>query len=284
MASGTRSGFSGGTLGQNIVAQSADSEQTGDPVDEVIAVWCSDGGDPRALASVRASILAGYANAIQTGAWDVGELVRAASNLMDRLGEGTVEPNDAVVAALCDAAGRLSAPTQAMEGSGIDELVERLDAYASGLTDFEFGEAIASNESVPAVPPLLTVRHDGVRVRPGAFEAAREGLAPRKEEPSAGEREGLAPRKEEPSAGEREGLAPRKEEPGNGPPNELPVLVDAWEAVGDYLRGHLETARSIAETNADPELRRLSIALNGVVETIERLNQTLAAYARRIGG
>ena len=108
--------------------------------------------------------------------------------------------------------------------------------------------------------------------------------SPRKKEPSAGEREGLAPRKKEPSAGEREGLAPRKKELGEMPPSELPVLVDAWEAVGDHLRGQLESVRSIADVDADPELRRVSIALEGVVETIETLNRTLAAYVRRVGG
>ena len=63
--------------------------------------------------------------------------------------------------------------------------------------------------------PIRTVHGVGYRL---SFEAReredgpREGLAPRKQEPSAGEREGLAPRKREPSAGEREGLAPRQEE------------------------------------------------------------------------
>lgn len=228
-------------------------------MDLAIAAWRSDPGDRGALAGVRAEFLARYANAIQSGAGDVGELHRAVSNLMDRVGEGTVEPNDALVAALADAANRMGDPTRAMEGTGVGDLVERLDAYASGLTDIEFGEAAPPDKSVPAEPPLLTVRHDGVRVRPGSFEAT------------------------EPSAGVREGHAPRKEEPGEAPPSELSVLVDAWEAVGDHLRGRLESARSV-DTNADPELRRLTMALEGVVETIERLNRTMAAYARRVGG
>ncbi|MCY3623077.1 MAG: hypothetical protein OXH68_15390 [Gammaproteobacteria bacterium] len=227
------------------MAQSADSEQTRDPVDEVIAAWCSDPGDRCALAGVRAEFLARYASAIQSGAGDVGELLRAASNLIDRVGEGTVEPNEAVVAGLDAAAGRIDDPTHAMAASGVEELVERLDAYASGLTDFELGEARPSRGTVAAEPPLLTVRHDGARVKPGSFEATS---------------------------------------PGEVPPSELPVLVDAWKAVGEHLRGQLESARSIAGTNADPELRRLSIALQGVVETVERLNRTLAAYARRVGG
>ena len=229
-------------------------------MDRVIAAWRGDPGDRCALAGVRAEFLARCANAIGSGTGGVGELLRAASNLMDRVGEGTVEPNEAVVAALGDAAGRIRDPARVM-ASGADELVERLDAYASGLTDFEFGEPLPSRNSVPAEPPLLTLRHDGVRVKPGAFEE-----------------------KSEPSAGEREGPAPRKREPGEVPPSELPILVDAWEAIGDHLRGQLESVRPIADANADPELRRLSIALEGVVETVERLNRTFAAYARRVGG
>ena len=225
------------------MGQTVDSNETA--MDWAIAAWREDPGDLRAVPGVRAALLARYANAIGSGAGGLGELLRAAANLMDRVGEGTVEPNDAVVAAIGDAVGRIGDPDQAMQGSFVDELVERLDAYASGLTDFEFGAARPSKSSVPTEPPLLTVRHDGVRVKPGSFGA---------------------------TSSLRE-----------GPPSELPVLVDAWQAVGDQLRVPLKSLSAIADTNADPELRRVSIALEGAVETIERLNRTLAAYARRIG-
>ena len=243
MASGGTSELCGISRDKS-VGQTTDSE--GSARDLVIAAWCENPGDQRALAGVRADFLARYANALQSGAGDVDELLRAASNLMDRVGEGTVEPNDAVVAALGDAVGLIGEPTQAMEGSAVDELVERLDAYASGLTDFEFGETLPSEGAAPAEPPLLMVRHDGVRVKPGSFEATSAS--------------------------------------GGMPPSELPVLVDAWEAVGDQLRGQLESVSSIADTNADPVLRRVSMALEGAVQTIERLNRTLAEYARRVGG
>lgn len=239
---------SGGTVdsgGTKSVVKSALSGETRDAMDRVIRAWRSDPADRRALAGVRAEFLARYANAIQSGAGGGGELLRAVFNLMDRIDEGTVEPNQAVVAALGDAADRMADPSP-MEASGVGELVERLDAYASGLTDIEFGEAVPSRKPAPGEPPLLTVRHDGIRVKPGFFEATSE--------------------------------------PGEVPPSELPILVDAWAAVGDHLRGQLESVRSIAATSPDPELRRLSTALEGAVETIERLNQTMAAYARRVGG
>ena len=214
-------------------------------MDLAITAWRGESGDPRALAGVRAEFLARYADAVQSRAGGIGDLLRAASNLMDRIGEGTVEPNQAVVAALGAAADRMGDPT-ATEASGVGEMVERLDAYASGLTDIEFGEALPSRKPASGEPPLLTVRHDGVRVKPGFFEATTD--------------------------------------PGEEPPSELPVLVDAWAAIGDHLRGQLESLRSIADASPDPELRRLSIVLQGAVETIDGLNRTLAEYARRVGG
>lgn len=244
---------SGGTVdssGTKSVVKSAHGGETRDAIDWVIRAWRSDPADRRALAGVRAEFLARYANAIQSGAADVGELFRAVINLMDRVGEGTVEANEAVVTAVGDAAALTGDPTRAILASDVGEVVERLDAYASGLTDIEFGEAPPPRELALGEPPLLTVRHDGVRVRPGGFE----------------------------------GLAPRKMAPGEVPSNELPVLVDAWEAIGDHLRGQLESVRSLADTSPDPELHRLSMALQSAVETIERLNQTMAAYARRVGG
>ena len=236
---------SGGTVDSSkSVVKSANSGETRDATDWVIRAWRSDPADRRALAGVRAEFLARYANAIQSGAGGLGELLRAASNLMDRVGEGTVQPNQAVVAGLAAAADRMGDPTP-VEASGVGELVERLDAYASGLTDIEFGEALPSREPARGEPPLLTVRHDGVRVKPGFFEATSD--------------------------------------PDEVPASELPVLVDAWEAVGVYLRGQLESVRAIADASADSELRRHAVALQGAVETIEGLNRTLAEYARRVG-
>ncbi len=228
------------------MGRSAASDATLDAADAAIAAWRDDPGDRRVLAGVRAALLATHASAVQTGVEGMGELVRAASNLIDRVGEGSVEPNAAVVAAFADAAGRMGDPSRAMEEGAVEELVERLDAAASGLTDLEFGDDRPARDPASGQPPLLTVRHDGVRVRPGWFEADAQASGP--------------------------------------PPSELPILVDAWQAVGDHLRGQLESVRSIAETNADPELRRLSTALEGVVGTMERLNRTMAGYARRIGG
>ena len=70
-------------------------------------------------------------------------------------------------------------------------------------------------------------RHRGVVFQEGQSRVCMARvLAPRMEEPSAGEREGRAPRMEEPSAGEREGRAPRMEEPFN---------VGQWDADGTSL-------------------------------------------------
>lgn len=222
------------------MGRSADSVGN-DAMDATIAAWRSDPGNRRAVAVVRAGLLARYANAVQSENPGVGELARAAANLLDRVGEGTVEPSLAIVDALADAAGRLGDP----EGAGaIDHQVERLDAYASGLTELEFDDAPNRGESVRDGPPLLTVRHDGVRVTPGFFEAASDA--------------------------------------GGTDASELPILIDAWEALGECVRGQLEPLRTAAENHADPELRQLAGNLQGVVDTIDRLNRILAEYARRV--
>ncbi|MYF28648.1 MAG: hypothetical protein F4029_02100 [Gammaproteobacteria bacterium] len=228
------------------MVQTAGSDPTGDAVDAVVAAWRDDPGDRRALAGVRAALLAAHASAVQSGVEGIGELVRAASNLIDRVGEGSVEPNAAVVAAFADAVGRIRNPSRTVDEGAVDVVLERLDAAASGLSDLEFGDDRPAREPVSGQPPLLTVRHDGVPVRPGSFEADAQDSGP--------------------------------------PPSELPILVDALTAVGDHLRAQLESVHSLANANANPELRRLRIALQGSVETIERLNRILAIYANSVGG
>ena len=213
-------------------------------MDSAIAAWRGDPSDRRAFAGFRAEFLARYAGAVQSGAQGMG-LGRAASNLIDRLREGTVDPNEAVVDALADVAGQMGGPARAAEDHAVAETIERLDAYASGLTDLEFDAPRPGGESVRREPPLLTIRHDGVRVKPGSFGASA-------------------------AVGETR-------------TGELSILGDAWEAIGDRIRGQVESLRDAADGNADPELHRSVTALQGVVDNIERLNRTFAAYVRRVG-
>ena len=214
-------------------------------MDSAIAIWRGDPSDRRAFAGFRAAFLVRYAGAVQSGAQGIGQLGRAAANLIDRLREGTVEPNSAVVDALADVAGRMGGSARASEDHSVAETIERLDAYASGLTDLEFDAPSPGGESVPREPPLLTIRHDGVRVKPGAFEASADV--------------------------------------GETRTGELSILRDAWEAVGEGILGQVESLRDMADGNADPDLRRCVTALQGIVDNIERLNRTFAAYVRRVG-
>ena len=214
-------------------------------MDSAIAAWRGDPSDRRAFAGFRAEFLVRYADAVQSGAQGMGQLGRAASNLIDRLREGTVDPNEAVVDALADVAGRMGAPARAAADHSVAEMIERMDAYASGLTDLEFEAPRPGGESAPREPPLLTIRHDGVRVKPGSFEAAADV--------------------------------------GDTRTRELSIFGDAWEALGDRIRGQVESLRDVADGHADPDLRRSVTALQGVVDNIERLNRTFAAYARRVG-
>ena len=219
-----------------------DNVSTGEAMDSAIVAWRRDPADRRAMAAVRAGLLVRYAKAIQSGAQGIDELGRAAANLLDRLREGSVEPNEAVVDAVAGAASRIKDPSREA-GHGVDDQVERLDAYASGLTDLEFDNTRATGDSPRDEPPLLTTRHDGVRVKPGSFGTA---------------------------SGDRETQA-----------SPLPVLLDAWEAVGDHIRGQVESLRAATDGTGEPELRRLVMDLQGAVDNIERLNRALAEYARK---
>ena len=214
-------------------------------MDSAIAAWRGDPSDRLAFAGFRSEFLVRYAGAVQSGAPGIGQLGRAASNLIDRLREGTVDPNEAVVDALADVAGRMGAPVRTRADPSVAETIERLDAYASGLTDLEFDTPRPGGESVRREPPLLTIRHDGVRLKPGSFEASADV--------------------------------------GETRTGELSILGDAWEAIGDRIRGQVESLRDVADGNADPDLRRSVTALQGVVDNIERLNRIFAAYVRRVG-
>ena len=219
-------------------------------MDLAIAAWRGKPDDGGALAGVRASMLASHANAIQaeaggeTGREPLRELARSVCNLLDRVREGRVDPNAAVVDAVAGAAGLLADPTASANDAAVGDLAERLDAYASGLTDLEFEDSRGPGEPASNEPPLLTVRHDGVRVTPGSFDTA-------------------------PGAGDQA--------------DELPVLVDAWQAVAVQLRGHLRSVRAI-DQRTDAKLPRLGDELQAAVDTVERLNRMLAAYARRASG
>ena len=216
-------------------------------MDLAIAAWRRKPEDVHALAGVRAVLLACRANAMQAEADAVGDLsrdlARSVCNLLDRIREGTVDPGETVVDEVADAARLLGDLTHPPDEAAVGTLVERLDAYASGLTDLEFEGAPDRGERLGNEPPLLTVRHDGVRVTPGSFDAASQ-----------------------------------TEEGGS----ELAVLLDAWEAIAVQLRGQLTAVRANDMDSTDRKLRRLAESLQTTVDTVERLNQVLATYARRV--
>ena len=217
--------------------------------DAAIAAWRRRPQDAHALAGVRALLLACRANAIQAGAGGVGDhardLARSVCNLLDRIREGTVDPNESTIGAVADAAGLLGNLTQGLDDATVGILVERLDAYASGLTGLELEDSQDRGERLGNEPPLLTVRHDGARVTPGSFDVASE-----------------------------------TEDLGS----ELAVLLDAWEAIALQLHGQVTAVRAIDMDGANRRLRRLAESLQTTVDTVERLHRVLASYARRVSG
>lgn len=123
-------------------------------------------------------------------------LTASVVNLLDRMLDGAIAVDDATVGLLAEASNGLTADDE----SAYLSLVEQLDAIASGVPGSSF-EAEGpldwladANESAQAdaasnEPPLLTVRHDGTLVRPGAFEPSAEAdleTAPPYREPPVG--------------------------------------------------------------------------------------------------
>ena len=128
-------------------------------------------GDVAALAALRRAL--DFLDVSQA-ANDVRQLVAAAKNLLDRLIEGAVEANE-------QSATLLGQASFALREGGPDrrDIVDQLDAFASGLDSLdEPPPAPAPSESVQdqqrLEPPLLTIRDDGTRVEPGAFEPEEE--------------------------------------------------------------------------------------------------------------
>ena len=123
-------------------------------------------------------------------------LTASTVNLLDRMLDGAIAVDDATVGLLAEASNGLTADDE----SAYLSLVEQLDAIASGVPGSSFeaegqldwladANESAQVDAASNEPPLLTVRHDGTRVRPGAFEPSAETdseTAPPHREPPTG--------------------------------------------------------------------------------------------------
>ena len=232
-----------------IVAHLRDSLlATRDALAPILERWRADPADREALAGVRAEFLVLQAATAHLGAARVAELTRPVSNLLDRLREGTLGPSADAVALVGDATAwlddfaALADGIGTFDGSRFGALVERIDAFASGLAELDF-DRCETLPVTPNEPPLLTVRDDGARVTPGSFDS----------EPSA---DALA-----------QGLLP---------------VVEALQAVVDRFRTQLESLEAVAQDTPGTggKLRRLAGALYGTADQIERLKDTLSGLER----
>ncbi len=146
----------------------------------ILEEWRADPADPDAIAGIRAGFLVLHAIAGHSRSKAVDELARSVANLFDRLHDGTVDPTPDAVSLVAEAVSCLPGIDDDLESGVVGRfglLVERIDAFASGLAEVPI-ETDAPSQGNPGDPPLLTVRHDGVRVTPGSFDASPTPTAP----------------------------------------------------------------------------------------------------------
>lgn len=179
-------------------------------------------------------------------------LTASVVNLLDRMLDGAIAVDDATVGLLAEASNGLTADDE----SAYLSLVEQLDAIASGVPGSSF-EAEGpldwladANESAQAdaasnEPPLLTVRHDGTLVRPGAFE---------------------------PSAEPDSETAPAQREPPVG----LVELATALEAAAVRLNSQTSTLNLVA----GPEMQNLASDMSETAQDVSDLAGALIARVR----
>ena len=216
-----------------------------DDVQGLLADFVRQPGDADALQLLRDTL----AKRIAPGR----TLTASVVNLLDRMLDGTVAVDDAAVGLLAEASTGLAEDDE----SGYLALVEQLDAIASGVpgSSFETEGPLdwlsSANESAQMAtsnePPLLTVRHDGTMVRPGAFEAP-------------------------PDAGADSAPADLQRVPPRG----LVELATALEAAAGSLNSQVNTLSLLA----GPEMQRLAEEMS---ETAKEVSDLAGALIARVG-
>jgi len=212
-------------------------------LESIVEEWRADPADAGSLAVVRAGFLVIRAIAVSSGNEQANQLSRAVSNLLDRLDEGTLEPSEGATGAVADSAAFLGARAQAgdeaLDRVRLGDLVERLDALASGLT--EPLDEHRSTVVTPGEPPLLTLRDDGVRVRPGSL-----------------------------------GTQTRPNGPADGLP--LALTMDALDALAGCLREQIADLHALRERSPDDAERRRRLAgrLHATARLMEALKNPLS--------
>ena len=218
-----------------------------------LACLVHDPSDAVALAQLH-----GAFETLLAGTDEAGQLPRAIEHLLQGLVAGTVAPNMAAVELLVDAC-------SALTGADTDrelQLIERLDAFASGL-----GDVPMDLEPAPArapEPPLLTVREDGSRIVPGAFDT--ESTATGQVEEAS-----LDP-------------PPTPPQPENGvhdepaPPAQTPTTAAEIVAALEPAVDRLGTQIGTLELLAGPDLERLANDLSSNVAEVAQLKDALVAW------
>lgn len=231
---------------------------------------------------------------------DARQLVAAANNLLDRLIEGTIDAN-------AESAALLNKACLAFQGSEDErgDMAEALDVFASGLGALEpppTQAPSAPSRRPPPEPPLLTIRDNGERVVPGAFEpagAATPAAAPESEQPTVDrpvEEASQQPYSSQPSVGEPEvrepsvrvgrGRAPLAAEPEAKPEAEWAAEPERNQspAPQTFVSRPAPSPQSASGSPKDDVGNRQStVLLDEFTAALDKLSAQIDALAQRGG-
>lgn len=215
-----------------------------------LARWAAQPGNVKALRRLRAEFEA-------AATVPAAELAAAAVNLIERIADGSVAATASATRLLGEAWAGLGDPDELRRVA----LVERLDAYASGLGDEVPPETDDRPASATPEPPLLTIRADGTSVLPGTFEPAPAA------DPAPAPVADTGPSAQEPTAAAASGQ-------GLAAVDQLRAVATALEVACGQLAAQIGTL----ELLAGEDLQRLASELSATSSAIERQRRALADW------
>ena len=219
--------------------------KTGRNAAQSLERWLRDATDADALAGLHAT-----ASALATAGGPSAALARCLENLLSCVLDESLIATEPAARLVAEAFSHLDD-----DDAQLGDLMERIDIFASGMTDTalgDIGESPARND-----PPVLTEREDGSRIKPGQFDDQHPADPGREDEP------------------------PRLPEWPAEPPSSTSVkaIVDALDAAVRQLRDQLRGLAAHAQATDAEDFQRAMRELSTTAAELERLKEALADWS-----